>query len=250
MPVSVPRLFGAIVAFALVAAGLTHLLRPVVWATQGRLRVMRDVVPMKEGATLVPMEGEASMMREATKGSEWEVAEEEAEEEGGGGRRRDDGGKADGWGGEGGDGDGDEPLADLSKLPKQFAGLRDTVDISAEVRSAMMEHGWREPVVNTTSPRRLYAQLRDDLRAFVRSQDGHDARQPPGGGNPSIAPMGEDSRGVVYMALGEAPGTTRGISRRASPPTRGREKRNPLRFSVDVDNMAPFTTPPLTRTTR
>ena len=59
------------------------------------------------------------MMREATKGSEWEVAEEEAEEKGGRGRRRDDGGKA-GWGGEDGDGGVDEPLGELSKLPKHF----------------------------------------------------------------------------------------------------------------------------------
>jgi hypothetical protein len=96
------------------------------------------------------------------------------------------------------------------------------VDISAEVRAAMMEAGWREPIVNTTSPRHLYTQLRAELKAFVRARrgggagggggagsgDGDDAAGGAGvtlgHGDPSIAAMGGDSRGVVYMALGGA----------------------------------------------
>lgn len=239
---SVPRVFAAIVLGSVALSSGYAIMRPVIWGVQGRVTVMRDSVPAKEGAVLVPRAGEQSMMREAAKGSEWEVrggiggatsspgddnenddttpgdhdhhpsADDAAEDasDGGGGER---------GGGEGGGGSDDDddagPPVDLSKLPVQFAGMRDTVDISAEVRASMMEAGWREPIVNTTSPRHLYAQLRAELRGFVRARGRGRGEGSGGGGNdvgrrrhddPSIAAMGSDSRGVVYMALGKGNG--------------------------------------------
>ena len=99
--------------------------------------------------------------------------------------------------------------ANLTLLPRgtrrQFAGLRATVDLSAEVRQAMMHWGWREPTVNTTHPRHLYSQLMTEQERFVAARGGGDAQRgnrTVGHDDPCVAPLGPASAGVVYMALG------------------------------------------------
>ena len=196
-----PRRSCVLFALAAIALGTTAylLLRPVIWGVQGRVTFMRDSVPVKEGAVLVPREGEQSMMREANKGSEWEltsggggaagrrdgdevedntiIPDDESGSEGSDATSGDENSSGDGGGGGVPIRSDDEyaatvraPPVDLSTLPRQFATLRDTIDISTEVRSSMMNAGWREPIVNTTSPRHLYTQLRAQLRAFVRAR--------------------------------------------------------------------------------
>uniref|UniRef100_A0A7S0SFF3 Nucleotide-diphospho-sugar transferase domain-containing protein n=1 Tax=Mantoniella antarctica TaxID=81844 RepID=A0A7S0SFF3_9CHLO len=215
---SFPRAFAAAVyvLFALGAlswAGTSVIVRPVVWSVHGRVFDMGDTVAAREGAVLVPQAEEQSVTREATKGSErfrYQKVVEGREATRSFPTLLDSSGAVDDKD-KGGDGNGDGASGlpvDLTRLPVQFASMRDTVDMSAEVRASMMKAGWREPTVNTTTPRHLYVQLRADLEAFVHAHQG--GRQEEGD-RPSIAAMGADSCGVVYVALG----TSRYVDRAA-----------------------------------
>jgi hypothetical protein len=130
---SIPRVFAAIVLASVALSGGFSILRPVMWGVQGRVSVMRDSVPIKAGAVLVPRAGEQSMMREAAKGSEWEVQEGATAASPGDDNDNTtpgddhDAASADASDGGGGAG-GDAGLpVDLAKLPAQFASMRATV---------------------------------------------------------------------------------------------------------------------------
>ena len=97
--------------------------------------MMRDSVPIKAGAVLVPRAGEQSMMREAAKGSEWEVQEGATAASPGDDNDNTtpgddhDADAADGGvnGGDGSGGGDAGPPVDLAKLPAQLASMRATV---------------------------------------------------------------------------------------------------------------------------
>ena len=109
-------------------------MRPVMWGRAGA-RVRDASVPIKEGAVLVPRAEEQSMMREAAKGSEWEVEEGQGAAASPGGDDNTtpgddhDADAADGGvnGGDGSGGGDAGPPVDLAKLPAQLASMRATV---------------------------------------------------------------------------------------------------------------------------